>query len=82
MRIAIVEDDPQQLERVEASLRNVFEVLQITAFTNAHEFLATLTAFETSPPDLFLFDVMLPWRAPESLAPPPAEGWDASTRGD
>jgi CheY-like chemotaxis protein len=81
MKIIIVEDDPLQLESIEHELWGVFENVVFTSFGCASEFLGALSALERNPPDLFLFDIMLPWKVVGAPSPLPPDGWTADRAG-
>lgn len=81
MKIVIVEDDVMQLEGIQRDLNAAFEDLDITPFTSVSEFLEAFPSFEASPPDLFLFDIMLRWKSPGSSAPAPPQEWTADRAG-
>jgi CheY-like chemotaxis protein len=81
MRIVIVEDDPLQLDSIENALMSVFEDIAFTSFECASEYLDALASLERNPPDIFLFDIMLPWKLVGVPSPPPPDGWTVDRAG-
>lgn len=74
MNIILVEDDHLQAEWARLSFERYFRSVTVRRISTESEFYENLEKFETSPPDLFVIDVMLRWTDPSpTMQPPPEE---------
>lgn len=61
MKIILVEDDFQQSQSVADVLARSFSDAKIVQIATEQDFMAALPEWQVNPPDLFIFDLMLPW---------------------
>src|SRR5438046_675579 len=73
MNILIVEDDYMQFDWINMNLKDAFNTEPDRIRTEG-EFRSSLEDIKTSPPDVIIMDVMLPWEmSDENMVPEPDE---------
>ena len=75
MRVVLLEDDYQQRTWIQSQLVSGYE---LELFQTESDFVSALERLRNNLPDLFLFDMMVPWCFPsEKMQPPPSDVRDA-----
>jgi predicted nucleotide-binding protein/CheY-like chemotaxis protein len=69
MNILLVEDDPDQAQTIIESIKASIPGASVRTVGNESEFEDLFTSLHLNPPDLFIFDLMLPWCLPEAFDP-------------
>src|SRR5258707_286471 len=71
--VALVEDDRLTVEDLEGELGEGLEGLVFDVVSTERAFYERMAKWESSPPSIFIIDVMLRWDDPSEhpLAPPP-----------
>jgi len=71
MKIVAVEDDYLQAEWLKDTLERVLTECAVEVAPTESHFREQIGRWETSPPDLFIIDVMLAWALPSKRIPEP-----------
>ena len=76
MKVLIVEDDEDQAEDLEKTLRSAFKGIKITRIELEREFLERFDEVAEGRYDLAILDMMLEWSDPAPNLPPPPGTFD------